>query len=295
VSASQGKNSIGLGELLWDLLPGGKRLGGAPANFAYWSTVLGSSGIVASRVGEDQLGREAVEQLAHAGVDASHIQKTALHPTGTVHINVNESGQPDFMIAESVAWDFMEWTRDWEELAATANVICFGSLAQRSNQSRFTIGRFIEAAATGALVVFDVNLRQAFYSGEVIADSLTRARIVKLNSDELPVVMKLLGLGGGTDEESVRRLLAAYELELVCVTRGSRGSLLISSGDSFEHSGFDVEVIDTVGSGDAFTAALVHHYREGRSLEEISEAANRLGSWVATQPGAMPAVDRSIA
>jgi fructokinase len=293
VSAALAKNFIGLGELLWDMLPGGKQLGGAPANFAYWSTVLGSLGIVASRVGEDQLGCEALEQLSQAGVDASHIQVSTTDPTGTVQVNVNESGQPDFTIAEPVAWDFMEWTRDWQEVAAIANVVCFGSLAQRSDKSRFTIERFIEATPADSLIVFDVNLRQSFYSGEVIADSLKRARIVKLNSDELPVVMQLLGLAAGADEKSGRRLMAAYDLELVCVTRGACGSLLISSEESFEHSGFDIEVVDSVGSGDAFTAALVYHYLEGRSLDEISEAANRLGSWVATQPGAMPEVEGS--
>jgi fructokinase len=294
VSDRQAKNSIGLGELLWDLLPGGKQLGGAPANFAYWSTALGRSGIVASRVGTDQLGSEALDRLAQAGVDASHVQMSSTHPTGTVRVNLSASGQPDFTIAAPVAWDFMEWTSDWRELAATANVVCFGSLAQRSSQSRSTIGRFIEAAPANALIVFDVNLRRSFHSAEVIDGSLRRAQIVKLNDDEMPVVMRLLGLGGGADEKSVRKLLSAYDLELVCVTRGSRGSLLVSSGESFEHPGFDVEVVDSVGSGDAFTAALVHHYLEGRSLREISEAANRLGSWVATRAGAMPEVDRYV-
>jgi fructokinase len=285
---------IGLGELLWDRLPGGRQLGGAPANFAYWSTVLGERGLVASRVGSDEPGRDAIECLAKAGVDSSHVQIDAFHPTGSVRVEVSETGQPDFTIAQPVAWDFMEWTREWMNLARTADAICFGSLAQRSPESRETIARFIDAAPSGSLIVFDVNLRQSFHSKDVLADSLQRSRVVKLNGSELPLVMTELDLGYEANLESARRLIREFALELVCLTRADRGSLLVTDGESVEHEGFKVDVVDTVGSGDAFTAALAHHFMKGSSLETISEAGNRLGSWVASRAGAMPPVDPAV-
>ncbi|HEV8487691.1 MAG TPA: PfkB family carbohydrate kinase, partial [Blastocatellia bacterium] len=263
---------IGIGELLWDLLPEGKQLGGAPANFAYWSTVLGERGVVASRVGADEPGREAIECLARAGVDSSQVQLDRLHPTGAVRVEVSASGQPDFTVAQSVAWDFIGWTSEWRELASGAAAVCFGSLAQRSPASRKTIVRFVDAAAAGALIVFDVNLRQSFHSEEVLVQSLNRSRVAKLNSSEFPVVMNELGLSYEGELASARRLIHDFDLELVCVTRADRGSLLVTDTDSVEHLGFKVDVVDTVGAGDAFTAALVHHYLRGASLETISEA-----------------------
>jgi fructokinase len=285
---------IGIGELLWDLLPEGKQLGGAPANFAYWSTVLGERGVVASRVGADEPGREAIECLARAGVDSSQVQLDRLHPTGAVRVEVSASGQPDFTVAQSVAWDFIGWTSEWRELASGAAAVCFGSLAQRSPASRKTIVRFVDAAAAGALIVFDVNLRQSFHSEEVLVQSLNRSRVAKLNSSEFPVVMNELGLSYEGELASARRLIHDFDLELVCVTRADRGSLLVTDTDSVEHLGFKVDVVDTVGAGDAFTAALVHHYLRGASLETISEAGNRLGSWVASRAGGMPPIDRSV-
>ena len=285
---------VGLGELLWDLLPGGKQLGGAPANFAYWSTVLGDGGVVASRIGADEPGREAMECLARVGVGASHVQIDRLHPTGTVRVEVGESGQPDFTIEQSVAWDFIAWTSDWRELAAGAAAVCFGSLAQRSPGSRKTIHRFVDAAPAGALIVFDVNLRESFHSAEVLGQSMKRSRVVKFNSDEFPAVISELGLNYDGELDSARRLISEFDLEMICVTRAERGSVLVTAADSFEHPGFKVDVVDTVGSGDAFTAALVHHYLKGASLEAMSEAGNLLGSWVASREGGMPAIDRSV-
>ena len=257
---------IGLGELLWDLLPGGRQLGGAPANFAYWSTALGEKGVVASRVGSDAPGREAIELLARAGVDSSQIQLDTSHPTGTVRVEVSDSGQPDFTIDEPVAWDFLECTSEWRDLATRAAAICFGSLAQRSPVSRKTISKFIEAAPVEALIVFDVNLRQSFHSREVLAQSLKHSRVVKLNSNEFPVVMNELGLNYCGDLQSARRLIREFELDVVCLTRADRGSMVVTDVDLVEHDGFKVDVVDTVGSGDAFTAALVHHYLRGGSF-----------------------------
>lgn len=279
---------IGLGELLWDLLPAGKQLGGAPSNFAYISTLLGNEGIVASRIGSDALGTEAVRQLASVGVAAESLQLDAIHPTGTVRVEVDAAGQPRFEIEKNVAWDFLDWTDEWVKLAASADAICFGSLAQRSDASRGTIGKFVQGARKDAVRVFDVNLRQAFYSKEVLADSMLVADIVKLNHEELPQVMQLFGLPFHDDVSAADSLLSRHQLKLICVTRGARGSLLIRDRAIDEHPGYRVRVADTIGSGDAFTAGLVFEYLRGSSLPEMNDMANRVGAWVASQVGGMP-------
>lgn len=285
---------IGLGELLWDLLPSGEQLGGAPANFAYTSTMLGDRGIVVSRVGSDALGRKALDQLRGAGLTASHVQLDAERSTGTVEVQLGEQGKPSFVITENVAWDFLEWSPELEGLADRADAVCFGSLAQRSAQSRATIQRFVKAVRRDTLTLFDVNLRSPFYSAEVMTESLKLARVVKLNDEEVGRVMTFSGLGGGDEVDCARRLLRAYDLDMVCVTRGERGSLLLTGTETFEHPGFRTNVVDTVGAGDAFAAAVMHHYLRGASLERMSDAANRLGAWVAAQAGAMPVADARV-
>jgi len=279
---------VGLGELLWDVLPDARLLGGAPANFAYHAALLGDEGVVASRVGDDDLGREAIARLARLGLDTRHVQVDRARPTGTVDVRLDERGRPDFTIAGDVAWDFIEWTPELEELASAADAVCFGTLAQRSPASAGTIRRFLDAAPAGAVRVFDINLRQAFYSAETIAQSLGLARIVKLNDEELPRVAALLGLGAGDELASARAIIEAFGPDLVCVTRGDAGSLLATATGAAEHPGCKVEVADSVGAGDAFTAALVHHYLRGRPLGAMSEAANRMGAWVASSAGATP-------
>ncbi|MFY9562188.1 MAG: carbohydrate kinase [Terriglobales bacterium] len=286
--ASQRYKIVGLGEILWDMLPNGKQLGGAPANFAYISTLLGNEGVVASRIGGDSLGSEAALQLTKLGVTTSFIQNDTVHPTGTVQVKVDHEGQPKFEIAVGVAWDFLEWTSDWQRLAEQADAICFGSLAQRASTSRSTIQQFLGAARKGAVRVFDVNLRQTFFSKEVLAESMKMANVVKLNHEELPRVMQLFGLEHRDEVASADTLVELHPLKLICVTRGCRGSLLISHRGLNEHSGYRIRVADTVGAGDAFTAGLVHEYLRGSSLPEMNEAANRAGAWVASQVGATP-------
>jgi fructokinase len=291
---------VGLGEVLWDLFPERSCLGGAPANFAYIATLLGDQGIVASRVGNDSLGSEALRQLKELGLDIDHVQSDPQHPTGTVKVEVDCKGQARYQIAHPVAWDFLEWTPAWRHLAEAADAICFGSLAQRSEESRATIRCFLRASPN-ALKVFDVNLRQAYYSQEVLAESMKLADIVKLNDEELPKIMSLANCpdsvpGSDGDElSSARYLISAYDLKLVCITRGGRGSLLVPAhgAAASEHPGFRVRVADTVGSGDAFTAGLVHEYLRGASLgqmdlDAMNELANRAGAWVASEVGAMP-------
>lgn len=283
--------AIGLGEVLWDLLPGGRQLGGAPANFACHAAALGNRGIVASRVGTDPLGDEVCTRLAARGLTTRYIQRDTTYPTGTVHVHVDAGGQPDFTITEDVAWDALAWTPEWATLAAEADAVCFGSLAQRKATSRETIHRFLRATRPQAVRFFDVNLRQEYYYPDVMDVSLRRTTIVKLNDAELPRVARLLGLEAGEDEgdeATARRLLQAYDLALVCVTRGARGSLLVTDVEAVAHPGYPVQVADTVGAGDAFAAAVVHHWLRGASLEAISDFANRLGAYVATQAGATP-------
>ena len=286
---------VGVGELLWDLLPSGKQLGGAPANFAYITNLLGDIGIPASRVGGDSLGDEALHRLAQLGLSADCIQRDPTHPTGTVQIEVDAAGQPRFEISESVAWDFLDWTPQWQGLAQQADVVCFGSLAQRSERSRGTIRKFVLASGPNAVRVFDVNLRQNFFAAEILAESMRLATIVKLNDEELPRIMRLLELQHHGDEDSARHLLSLHNLRLICVTRGNGGSLLVTDDESSAHPGFRVKVSDTVGAGDAFTAALVHGYLRGASLAQLNETANRAGAWVASQSGATPTLKASLA
>lgn len=294
------KKVVGLGEVLWDLLPGRACLGGAPANFAYITDLMGNHGIVASRVGNDTQGREALRQMKRLGLNIDAVQTDPEHATGTVKVEVDSKGQARFEIAHPVAWDFIEWTPDWQRLAEGADAVCFGSLAQRSDVSRATIRRFLVATSPKAVKVFDVNLRQSYYSPEVISESMQLADIVKLNDEELPRIMSLAGFAHVDENSSARRLLAAYDLKLVCVTRGGRGSLLVRGEDVSEHTGFRVRVADTVGSGDAFTAGLVHEYLQGASLDGMNEVANLVGAWVASEVGAMPtpvggAIEHSLA
>jgi fructokinase len=286
------KKVVGLGEVLWDLFPAGARLGGAPANFAYITTLMGDRGIVASRVGQDSRGVEALRRLDELGLDIDYVQTDRDHPTGTVNVDVDGNGQPRFEIAQPVAWDHLQWTPEWQRLAEATDAVCFGSLAQRSPTSRQTIQRFLRAVPSSTLKIFDVNLRQSFYSQEILAASMKLADMVKLNNDELPKIMSLSRLPHKDELSSARRLIEEYELELVSITRGGRGSLLVSSKNSSEHPGFKVQVADTVGSGDAFAAGLVHEYLHGASLDLMNEVANLVGAWVASEAGAMPTPKR---
>jgi fructokinase len=284
--------TVGLGEVLWDLLPSGKVLGGAPANFAYMACVLGDRGVVASRVGKDPLGRKAYQRLKQLGLDIEYLQQDSHYRTGTAGVTIDSAGQPTFTIEESVAWDRLAWTPEWEELSEHADVICFGSLAQRSAVSADTIDRFLRNCRPSALKILDVNLRQSYYRKDVLERSLHHANVVKLAEHELSVIGALFRLRGKTAENMVRELMQAFELELVCITRGAAGSLLVSGSECVSHPGFEVKVVDSVGAGDAFTACLAHHFVRGRTLSEISNYANRFASWIATQVGATPIIRR---
>jgi fructokinase len=294
---------IGLGELLWDLFPKGKQLGGAPANFAYITALLGDSGIVASRVGDDRLGQEALWHLKSSGLDVSRIQRDMSHPTGTVRVSLDSKGQPEYQITENVAWDFMEFSEDWISLARSAHAVCFGSLAQRNSVSRAAIRAFLSALPPFAIVIFDVNLRQSYFNAEVLRDSARRATVLKLNHEEFPRFLDLLQCplknsagapGDLSDVSAARWLCREFGIRLVCITRGPAGSALVTADSHDEHPGFSVKIADTVGAGDAFTAALVHHALRGSSLAAMNVAANRMGAWVASQEGATPTADATV-
>ncbi|HZG54769.1 MAG TPA: carbohydrate kinase [Pyrinomonadaceae bacterium] len=279
---------VGLGELIWDFLPGGRQLGGAPTNFAYMSRLLGNHSVVASRIGNDNLGKKALERLAALGVSTDYLQLDHAHPTGTVRVRLDALGEASFAMNEDSAWDYLAWTSRWAELSHMADVICFGTLGQRVEPARRTIIRFLEATRPAALRIFDVNLRHTFFDAEMLAPSLKLASIVKLNQPELSTLGQMLGLKPDTEERMAKRLLDQFELELVAITRGAQGSLLVTREAVSHHAGVRVQVKDTIGAGDAFIAALAHYYLRRAPLPLISEAANRIGAWVATQEGATP-------
>src|SRR5277367_3525282 len=261
---SQPKVVVGLGELLWDLLPDGKQLGGAPANFSVMSARLGNRAVIASRLGNDALGREARKYLTPLPANLDSIQEDAKHPTGSVGVTLT-AGQAEYVIHEPVAWDFLEFTADWKKLAAEADAVCFGTLAQRQPVSRKTIHAFLAATRKDCVRVFDVNLRKPFYTRGVLEGSLGRATILKLNDAEMPQVLSLLKLDAGTSSaeldsgtlrKGARTLLGEFPIQLVCITMGGSGSLLVTREAFDQHPGISIKVADTIGAGDAFTAAL---------------------------------------
>jgi fructokinase len=296
---------LGIGELLWDIVPGHaptsavpeplspleKRLGGAPANFAVMAGRLGDHAAILSRIGRDNLGREAIARLEPLPVDTGFIQVDPMRETGCVTVRF-EAGQPAYTIHEPAAWDFLELTDEWVQLAERADAICFGSLAQRSLESRQTILALAAQAPEHSIRVFDVNLREPFYTSETIQESLELATVLRANEAELPQVLALLGLPAAEGHElytDAQRLLDEFPaLNLVALTRGGRGSLLAGRKDWHEHRGFQTKVADTIGAGDAFTAAVVHYLLRGADLPTLNEAGNRWGAWMASQPGAMP-------
>jgi fructokinase len=296
---------LGIGELLWDLLPTGPVLGGAPANFAVMAGRLGSRAAILSRIGRDDLGRQAVDLLDPMPADTEYLQIDPAHETGRVTVELKH-GQPSYVIHEPAAWDFMELNDDWVRLAERADAICFGSLAQRSVESRQTIQTLAAQTPSHCVRVFDVNLRTPFYSSEVLQESLSLATVMKLNDAEMPLVLGLMGLQASEPgnpaalRTGAEKLLAEFPtLVMVAVTRGGEGSLLASREALHEHPGVKTKVADTIGAGDAFTAALTHYLLRAARLDAaglatLNEAGNRWGSWVASQQGAMPPLPDAV-
>ncbi len=279
---------VGIGEVLWDLLPVGAHLGGAPANFACIAASLGATGVVVSRVGDDQLGHEALAGLQRHGVDGSFVQTDVVHPTGSARATLASDGSAGFEIAQDVAWDYLQWTSELAKLAGQADAICFGTLAQRSPASRETIRRALGCSRPECLRILDVNLRAPFNSLEILRDCLPLANVLKLNSEELPAVLRACKLPLALETDAAGMLQRHCGFKTVCITRSARGSVIAFGDETVVHPGVAVEVIDTVGAGDAFTAALAVQLIAGSEAERVSEAANQVGAWVASQAGAMP-------
>ena len=279
---------VGLGELLWDVFPDERRPGGAPANFAWHANQLGARGLVVSRVGTDPLGDELVAFLDQQGLDSGHVQRDPGQPTSTVSITTTTDGQPDYTIHEPVAWDFLEWTDSLAALFTDVAAVCFGTIAQRLPTSRSTINSCLDAMPDNALKVYDINLRKASWELATVESSLDRADIVKLNDEELEVLSEGLDWVGDSPAELAAHLQERYGLDGVWITRGSDGCLLRRGDELVDCAGSEVDVVDTVGAGDSFTAAMIWAQWVGWPLAESAELANRVGALVASRPGGMP-------
>ncbi len=316
---------VGVGEVLWDLLPAGPQLGGAPANFAYHAHALGAEARVITRVGKDDYGREIIRRFQEMGLPDAGVQMDETAPSGTAKVELSGAGLAHFTIQENVAWDFMVLTEEAVAVAHEADAICFGSLAQRYEPSRGAIQQLVAAAPAGSLRVFDINLRQQFYSRGVIETSLQLANVLKLNDDELPILAEMFSLPGSTEDSSwdadapvhtdgqfaantrtgvsalhkikhqIERLARTFGLRLVALTRGANGSLLWQEGRWSDCASRPVTVIDTVGAGDSFTAAMVLGLLHKMDLEEINTLANEVARYVCSQPGATPALPAELA
>ncbi len=285
---------FGIGEVLWDLLPTGRQMGGAPANFAYHAHALGADAEIVSRVGDDVPGREIIGRLGERGLSTRGITTDPIHPTGTVTVELDAGGQPRYVIHEGAAWDHLDAMPALLATLAGADAVCFGSLGQRCEPARTAIRTLVDHTPRRAVRVFDVNLRQNFYSREILVHSLRMANVLKLNADELPIVCRLLGVGG-TPREQLAGVLGRYGLRLVACTRGGDGSLLYDGRDWSEHPGFDAEVKDTVGAGDAYTAAITLGLLAGWPLDKTSRLANQVAAHVCACDGAMPPMPGELA
>ena len=286
---------VGLGEVLWDVFQDQKRLGGAPANFVYHAKSMGCDAKLISAVGDDLLGQETLMELSQTGVGDCFIQKTKKAGTGRVLVNLDLAGQPTYSIESNSAWDYLEWTDELESLAGLCAAVCFGTLGQRNESSRNSIRRFLQSTRGNALRVLDVNIRPPFCDQTLILDSLNLANVLKLNESELPDVGAMTDIKVRNVEAALSELAEKFQLKLVAYTRGADGALLLQDG-AISHFRLDqpVKIQDTVGAGDAFTAAVVFGMLHGWPLDKMNELANRLASFVCTQLGATPPISDSI-
>ena len=284
---------VGLGEVLWDMLPAGRQLGGAPANFTYHATALGAETRLISRVGHDDLGRETLEQLSKLGVPTECVEVDNQRPTGIVSVEVTADGQPHYQIHENVAWDAIQGEPAARRAVAGADAVCFGSLAQRSEPSRSTILSLAAATPASALRIFDINLRQHYYSRDVIENSLALASVLKVNDAELPRLAEMFSLTGDARAQS-QQLAERHSLRAVAYTRGGSGSLLFADGRWSDHPGVATAIVDTIGAGDSFTAAMTLGLLAGWELDRINDHANRVAAFVCSSAGATPILPASL-
>lgn len=280
-------NIIGLGEVLYDVLPAGAKLGGAPANFAYHVGQFGLNAVAISAVGNDILGEHALKQFDEVGL--KYIVPTVGYPTGTVNVSLNEGGVPTYEFTPNVAWDHIPFTPEMESLAKSARAVCFGSLAQRSEDSRETIHKFLDATPKDCLKIFDINLRGDFYNKEIITDSLKHADILKINDEEIVCIGRMFNYPGLDMEEKCRIIMRRYHLKMVILTCGTNGSYVFAPNDvtSFMPTP-KVDVADTVGAGDSFTASFTAAILSGKDIKEAHKLAVDVSAYVCTRKGAMP-------
>lgn len=285
---------VGMGEALWDLLPEGKKIGGAPANFAYHVSQFGLPSCVVSAVGDDTLGNEILSNFTSKHLNYQ-IEKVP-YPTGTVQVDLDQNGIPQYEIKENVAWDNIPYTESLRELAGRTKAVCFGSLAQRNVVSRQTIAEFLDAMpkSDDNLIVFDVNLRQGFYNKEILCESMERCNVLKINDEELVTVSRMFGYPGIDLQDKCWILLGKYNLKMLILTCGINGSYVFTPGNvSFQPTPV-VEVADTVGAGDSFTAAFIASLLKGKSVAEAHSCAVRTSAFVCTQKGAMPVLPKEL-
>lgn len=285
---SKGNYVVGIGEALWDVLPEGKKLGGAPANFAYHVSQFGFKTKVVSAIGDDRLGDEIVAHFLEKRLDT--LIERVDYPTGTVQIQLDDAGVPRYEIKENVAWDNIPFTDKLKHLAECTSAVCFGSLAQRSGVSRRTINAFLESmpSGEGRYKIFDINLRQNFYTKEIITHSLEKCNVLKINDEELVTISKLLGYADADVQKQCRALLMQYQLDMLILTCGVKGSFVFTHEDTSFVDTPKVEVADTVGAGDSFTAAFISAILKGKTVKEAHQLAVKVSAYVCTQNGAMP-------
>jgi fructokinase len=284
----------GLGEALWDVLPEGRKLGGAPANFAFHAGQFGLNSIAVSAVGKDALGDETLREFENKGL--SCLMPRVPYATGTVQVTVDEQGVPTYDIKENVAWDNIPFTKEIEEVAKDCDAVCWGSLAQRNIVSRTTINKFLDTMPHDRrrLRIFDINLRQSFYTPEVIRESLQRCNILKINDEELVTISRLFGYPGLDIQNKCWLLLGKYNLDMLVLTCGVNGSYVFTPGNMSFQTTPTVEVADTVGAGDSFTGAFCAAILKGMSVNEAHALAVRVSAYVCTQQGAMPALPKEL-
>ncbi len=282
-----------IGEVLWDVFPDGARFGGAPANVASHAAALGARAAMVSCVGNDELGERAVGMLRERGVNTDCVAVSAEFPTGVVNVDLDATGKPHFTIGDPAAWDHLCWSEDLQQLAARSDAVCFGTLSQRNSASREVVHRFVTATRKTSLRICDVNLRPPFVDSGVIRASLDVANVLKLSDEELDRVAAACGCQG-SESEVLTQLQDIWGLQLIAVTRGGQGATLVGRGQRSDCKGIPVTVKDTVGAGDAFTAAMICGLLKGTPLEDINQHACRVASYVCSQSGATPALPAEL-
>ena len=281
------KTIIGIGEILWDVFPERKILGGAPANFAYHASQFGYEGYAISAIGKDELGEEILDTLVEKK-GLNHLIESVDYPTGTVQVTLDNKGVPQYEICENVAWDNIPLVQQTEELARSCSAVCFGSLAQRNAVSRTSIYRFLDLVSSDSYKIFDINLRQHFYTKEIIHESLSRCNVLKINDDEVLEVARLFNCQNFSEQEVCTFLLKEYNLDIVVETKGAVGSYVLTASESSYINTPKVNVADTVGAGDSFTGAFVAALLHGKSIRDSHQLAVEVSAYVCTQHGAMP-------